>query len=277
MQLIGQKNNLDIINRWDNLPSFLIIQGPRHSGKTYLTTWLCEKYGLYYMNMNTGVGDIRSLISAMKPNSNMLYHFKDLELSSLQAKNALLKITEEPIPGNYVVITGGSQIKTLESRAKKLIMEPYSYEDVSDLLKQNFDDKLCSDLFLAGFDTPAKITYYSMCPNCVDLLKYALEISNEITYISAKQYIPMIYKFQDRYVQDKDSEKPVVDECMLFLDMLINIIDNKLKTVKKYSYFDILSILIESKYLLQKDKTLRRRMLLYKTFYDISCLSKGLL
>lgn len=40
MQLIGQKSNLDIINKWETLPQFIIIQGDKHTGKSYLALYL---------------------------------------------------------------------------------------------------------------------------------------------------------------------------------------------------------------------------------------------
>lgn len=130
MFIIGQKNNLDIIDRWKTLPQFLIIQGDRHTGRTYLILYLCKKFKLTYHLMSNSVSDVRELLSKMKPNSNMIYHFKNFEEASNEAKNALLKITEEPIPGNYIIITGGPQIKTLESRAKRILMEPYTQQDM---------------------------------------------------------------------------------------------------------------------------------------------------
>lgn len=97
MQLIGQKNNIELINKWETLPNFIILQGPPHTGKTFLTTYLCDKYSLFYVEAKPSVKDIRGLIKIMKKNSNTVYHFKNFDNASLQAKNALLKITEEPV------------------------------------------------------------------------------------------------------------------------------------------------------------------------------------
>lgn len=138
MQLIGQESNLDIISKWQTLPQFIIITGDKHTGKTHLTLYLCQQYNLQYVLMKNGINDIRKLLDVMKPNSNTLYHFKNFDSASIRAKNSLLKITEEPLPGNYIVITGGSQLKTLESRGRKLIMAPYSKDLMISYLQKYF-------------------------------------------------------------------------------------------------------------------------------------------
>lgn len=293
MQLIGQKNNLELIDKWQTLPNFIIIQGPPHTGKTYLTTYLCKKYSLYYSEMNNSVKNIRSLIEVMKKDSNMLYHFKDFDSASIQAKNALLKVTEEPVPGNYIVITGGPQIKTLESRARRIIMEPYTFEELYDMLQTSFvlpDDmkdlykledgtidlpRFYNELYMIGINTPAKIQYYMNYDKVPQLAMYASDVFSKITYLSSNTYIPMISKFEDRYIKEKGSNKPTVDACMLFLDMLICLTENAVIYKQKYSYNQILTQLLNAKYALQKDDTLKRKMLLYKTFYNISNLQGG--
>ncbi len=140
MYIIGQEKNLEIIDSWNKLPNFIIIQGDEHVGKSYLTLYLCEKFDLFYKELDISVKSVRSLISTMIPNSNTLYHLKNFDRASLQAKNALLKITEEPVEGNYIVITGGPQIKTLESRARKLVMQSYTYEQLKDYIVKSIPD-----------------------------------------------------------------------------------------------------------------------------------------
>ena len=67
MQLVGQKDNLEIINKWKTLPQFIIISGDEHTGKTYLTLYLCSKYNLHYVEESNSVSSIRRLLSVMKP------------------------------------------------------------------------------------------------------------------------------------------------------------------------------------------------------------------
>ena len=115
MQLIGQESNKILIDKWITPPNFIIIQGERHSGKTYMVTYICDKFNLFYKQVNISIKDIRNLLNVMTPNSKTLYHLKNFDKASLRAKNALLKVAEETPEGNYIVITGGQQLKTLEA------------------------------------------------------------------------------------------------------------------------------------------------------------------
>lgn len=265
MQLIGQENNKELIDRWKQLPNFIIIQGDKHTGKKYLTTYICKKFGLTYTPMKNSVKDIRNLLSIMARDSNTLYHFKDFDDASIQAKNALLKITEEPIPGNYIVITGGPQIKTLESRARKIIMEPYSLDDMIKYMKPKYPDEIMPiKLYQAGINSPAKVKFYEEYEKMEPLIDYAFEIFNKLTYLTPNTYIPMLQRFEDRY------EPGTIDSCLLFLEMLINIIEYNIKNNTYYSYQFPLTALLNAKAALQREPTLRRKMLLYRVFYTIS-------
>lgn len=270
MQLIGQKSNLELINTWKDLPQFLIIQGDSHTGKKYLTLYLCQKFGLRYSLMKNSVKNVRSLIEYMSPDSNTVFHFDNFDTATLQAKNALLKITEEPIPGNYIVITGGPQIKTLESRAKRIIMSPYSFDEVEDYMDVIYTDKNKKlKLYNAGINTPAKIDFYKKYDHLDAILMYAYEIFDKITYLTPNTTISMLSRFEDRY--DKDN----IDACMLFLTLLINIIKYNIEQKHLYSYIDILSVLLKAKQDLSRETTLKRKMLLFKTFYTIEQINRG--
>lgn len=263
MQLIGQENNLDIINNWDTLPQFILITGDRHTGKTFLTLYLCRKFNLHYTLMKNGVNDVRNLIQNMKPFSNTLYHFKDFHTASLSAKNALLKITEEPLVGNYIVITGSSQLKTLESRARKLVIAPYTQEQILQYMTKYFDkEKVRQNLYKAGFNTPAKVEMYKNYGEIESLLNFAVTIFNKLTYLTVDDIIVIVNSFETKY-------ENVLDVSLLFLTMLINLIEYNLITDSYYSYYDILKILIEGKETLEKEPVLNRKFLLFKIFYKI--------
>lgn len=267
MQLIGQENNLEIIDKWSKLPNFLIIQGEEHSGKNYFVLFLCQKFNLHYKEVSKSVKDIRNLLDVMIPNSNTVYHLKDFDSASLQAKNALLKVTEEPVPGNYIIITGGPQIKTLQSRARLIIMSPYKYESLLDLYKKYYYNIDSKKLYDVGINTPAKIEYYKDCEKIEELIINAYNIFSRITYIGAVDYVPIMQLFDSRY------EKDSIDLCMLFLQMLINLIENKIYDKMQYSYYDILNIVIKVKNQLKREYTLNRKLLILKMFYGIESLT----
>lgn len=276
MQLIGQKHNLEIIDKWEELPQFLIIQGGPNTGKKYLTLYLCKKFGLRYSPMKNSVKNVRQLVEYMSPDKNEVYHFDNFDDASIAAKNSLLKITEEPIPGNYIVITGGPQIKTLESRAKRIIMEPYSIDEMDSYMSNIWKDKnLKHNLFICGINTPAKVQIYKKYEPIEKLLNYVCDVFEHITYISPDYIISMLQMFEDRYDKVTEGNEPKIDAVMLFLNMLINMIKYNIEDKQFYSYYKILDILLDAKKKLQNEHTLRRKMLLFTTFYKIQQLQRS--
>lgn len=268
MQFIGQKENLDMIDKWADLPPFMIIQGDEHMGKEYFVLYLCKKYNLRYFKVKNSVKDVRELINHMVPNSRTIFHLDDFDKASLAAKNALLKITEEPVYGNYIIITGGPQLKTLESRAKRILMAPYSKEEVSEYMKPYFPDPLVqSAIYDAGINSPAKVDYYKDYEKLQGLVSYAEDVSRNITSITGAFCIEMLDRFANYYFEG-------IDPCLLFLNIIINILETKLKKQAFYSYDKILITLIKGKRSLLKQPTLKRKMLLFDMFYTIHKLNE---
>lgn len=263
MQVIGQKNNIDLINSWKQMPQFTIIQGDKNTGKTTMVLYMCEHFNLKYVKMKNGVNDVRQLVKYMTPNSNTVYHFKDFDKASIQAKNALLKITEETIEGNYIVITGNTQIKTLESRARKLVMSAYSLEEMMTFMQNYYENfQTQKRLYIAGINTPSKVIKYSKYEPILSLLDYAFDIFYKITYLNEDDCVIAVSKFDTRYDD--------IDACLLFLTMLIHIIEYNIKEKSVYDYYDILNVVISAKESLERDITLNRKFILYRVFYILS-------
>ena len=262
MQIIGQKHNLEIIDNWKELPQFLIVQGDRNTGKTHFIVHLCEKFNLKYVRIKNSVDDVRNLIDKMTRGSNTVYHFKDFDKASLQAKNALLKITEEPIEGNYIVISGRTQIKTLESRAKKIVMQNYTMEEIVECMKPYYEDEMLRrDLYISGINTPSKVQLYCKYEQLVSMSIIVKELFENITLVSNTECVKIMAMFDIKY--DK------VDACYLFLDMLIHRIEYKMTHSCIYDYFDILNILITAKESIERDYTLNRKFVIYRAFNSI--------
>lgn len=270
MQLIGQVNNLKIIQRWDRIPQFVIIQGSKNTGKTHFTKYLCEMFHMNYVLVRNKINDVRELISIMREDSNTVFHFKDFEKASNRAQNTLLKITEEMPKGNCIIITGEKQINTLESRARKISMEQYSEYELGNFAKEYFSEEYIKKSYIAGVDTPTKILTFAKYEGFYNLLNFANYVYDNITCITIEKIMDIVVQFRAKL--DKDElEKNNLDPCLLFFNMLINIISYNSKYILsfRYNYQCVLDILIESKELLQKDVTLNRKLLLYKTFYEI--------
>ena len=270
MYIVGQEKNLEIIEKWDSMPPFVIIQGDEHMGKTYLTTYLCKKFKLYYRELDNSVSTVRKLVSQMKPNGRTVYHFKNFHTASLEAKNALLKVTEEPVQGNYIVITGGPQLKTLESRARRILMAPYSESEMYTYMNAYFPEKTIQEaLITCGINTPAKVEYYKEYEKLESLVAFTKQMVDKLTGMTPDIILMTMPRFENKY--------DGIDAYLLFLTMMINIIEARIKVHPSYSYDKILLVLLEGKKALIRQPTLKRKMLFVKMFYEIHLISKGVL
>lgn len=155
--MVGQTQNLFMIEEWRmnrQFPRFMIITGERGSGKKELAYAI----GLKIPNCITvmaenGVEAVREIIqTSYRCNTPTCYIFRDADKMSPQAKNALLKVTEEPPRQAYFIMTiqsMDSTLATLKSRGTEIKMAPYTKRELW---------KLCKDpSVLAIASTPGQI------------------------------------------------------------------------------------------------------------------------
>lgn len=220
MQIVGQSDNIELIKSWQSLPQFMIIQGPTNTGKTHLIEYMCELFGVHYVRIKNSVEEIRNLIQNMGIQANTLYHFKDFDRASIQAKNALLKITEEPIINNYICISGLKQLDTLESRAIKLTMSPYTLEDIISFSRDNteLDIELVEKLYNVGIDTPSKILKCKTYPYLKELYDFAVDTYKTITFLTFEDAIRISQMFESSKKDDG------FDAITLYITFLLGLI-----------------------------------------------------
>ena len=146
-------------------------------------------------------------------------------------------------------------------------------------------EQIVSRLYMGGINSPAKLELYSRYESLESLLNYAYDIFTKLTYITPNTYVEMISRFEDRYkpiegesyVNDygeEVKEQLELDPCLLFYNILINLISTTINDNQYYSYKPILEILLKYKQKLLYEPTLRRKMLLFRTFYEIENVRK---
>jgi len=131
--MIGQDKNIKTISNYikqDELPRFNIILGGHGCGKTMLAKEMAKQLNAIYVIMETKIADIRDMmITAYKQNTKTVYIIPDGNNMSIGAKNALLKITEEPPKQAYFVMEVtdlSNTLPTLISRACVFNIQPYT-------------------------------------------------------------------------------------------------------------------------------------------------------
>ena len=134
--MIGQSKvlmNIDRIGE-DNFPRFSIICGPKHGGKKLIAKEISKLLGAQIITSDIKVDAIREIIAlAYKQTEPVVYLLPDADKMSAAAKNALLKITEEPPQRAYFIMTLvdiNNTLQTLKSRGTVINLDPYTPDEL---------------------------------------------------------------------------------------------------------------------------------------------------
>lgn len=135
--MIGQKNLLDRIEQLienNTFPRFSIFVGPKGSGKKILAhETACNLKALIY-DCDSKIDSVREMITnCYKLWEKTCYVIADADNMSNAAKNALLKITEEPPNNAYFIMTledENNTLETIRSRGTVFHMDRYTPDEI---------------------------------------------------------------------------------------------------------------------------------------------------
>lgn len=153
MNIFGQDKLLKYIDRLidsGQFPRFCIISGVRGCGKKLISSYIASKLGALFVPCELSVDAVRSVIdTAYEQTEPMMYMWADAHNMSLAAKNAILKVTEEPPQNSYFVLTTDNTaglLNTLLSRGTLFNMSPYSVPELTEFVKYKRPDITDSNL-----------------------------------------------------------------------------------------------------------------------------------
>lgn len=144
--MIGQKKVLRYI---DNLikkgfPRFIIITGTKGQGKTELAIEISKKLKIPFCNIETKIDDIREMIEmAYKQTERIIYLIQNADKMSLNAKNSLLKLVEEPPQQAYIIMELQqieNTLDTIKSRCQEIKMDSYELKDIEKFIEKEKAD-----------------------------------------------------------------------------------------------------------------------------------------
>lgn len=170
MYVCGQKN---IINRIDSLvqrdkfPRFCILVAPEGYGKKVLSEYIAKSLGCLFVPCETKVESVRETIyNAYNVSSKVLYMFFDCDDMSVNSKNALLKVTEEPPNNAYFIMTVqnlSNVLPTIISRGTVFNLENYSISELKEYASENkYDiDKNTENVLYQVCTCPKDVTTYT--------------------------------------------------------------------------------------------------------------------
>ena len=186
--MIGQVeliNRIDTLISEDRLPRFIILVGNRGSGRSTLISHIQQKFGGIIMNVGISVNDVRQAIIDI-PNirgDNVICTFKNADTMSVSAKNALLKIVEEPPKNAYFIMTVQSLnnvLETIKSRATIFAMLPYTPTEIGEYASKY---KLSSEqmrVVAEVCETPGDVDVL----NSADIIAFDEYVNTVVEYIA---------------------------------------------------------------------------------------------
>lgn len=161
--MIGQEILLELIDMMideNTFPRFSVIQGVDGSGKNLIVQHIrnCMNYEL--VEMDNTVDSVRSAMEqAYRTTVPIIFYFRNADTMSQSARNALLKVTEEPPNNAYFILTVvnlDSLTDTIRSRANVFHMEPYTQYELNEYLAP-YDDGFNKKLALEVCEAPGDI------------------------------------------------------------------------------------------------------------------------
>lgn len=219
--MIGQNKNKEIILNWAltrSVPRFILIEGVKGSGKFTLAQYISKSLHLDYALVDTSKSDITNVIeSSYLMHDKYCYIVRDIDCMSDSAKNALLKITEEPPNQIYFIMTVNdinNIPSTIISRATLIRIEPYSMQEL-----RNFTQ---NDLILKYFSVPGDILKWEN-DNINEFINFCDESVNIVTLRSGVETLQITNRLKIK--QDQDGFDPA---------MFINVFSTKLRTKLKF-------------------------------------------
>lgn len=189
--MIGQSSLINRIDRQimaNTFPRFAIIVGDKGSGKKTLANHICSKLGCYkVVTDDVKVDTIRSIISqSYKTTEPTMYIIADADSMSMGAKNALLKITEEPPYNACFILTLtniDNTLDTIKSRGTVYKMLPYSADEITDYVNQKYKNQAVSRDLIDLCDTMGDVNQI-MVYNFKEFYDYVKLVFDNIGVVS---------------------------------------------------------------------------------------------
>lgn len=140
--MIGQTEllaQIDELLENDKFPRFSIIEGAYGSGKNLVVRRIRNSMHTSVIELQPTVDDVRTAIAQSYKiiGTPVIYYFRNADNMSLSAKNALLKITEEPPNNAYFILTVtniANILPTIRSRAIVFKMQPYLFTELTEYM-----------------------------------------------------------------------------------------------------------------------------------------------
>lgn len=267
--MIGQERNLEMIFNWrmkKAIPRFIVITGEKGSGRLTLSKEIASLITCTPVIIGNTVDEVRTVIeSSYSVKDTTLYIFRDADRMRNEAKNALLKVTEEPPNNAYFIMILTSlenTLDTIRSRSAHIQMESYSKKDIQEALKNDyFCTNDCSEM-LDYCENIGQMLYWKDrgdLSEFVDFCKLTIENIDKVTGGNAfkianklklkekdeKGYDPIFFIKTVYKMFTQDKYFPEISKCCIDTIGKLQMVSAKKQSIVDMWILDIRNILME--------------------------------
>lgn len=252
--MIGQKELIRHIDKMTGgadiaLPRFIIIVGAKNSGRKMIASHIAKKAGATLVTSDIKVDAIREIIPlAYKQSEPTIYLLPDADKMSPAAKNALLKVTEEPPRKAYFIMTIQDEqqtLATLRSRGTIMRINPYTPDELiqyanretTNFCLSDYEEAIVSEICQVPGDVDTLVRY-----NMKDFYKYIETVIDNIGVVNGANAFKIGSKLS--YKEDDGGW-----DITLFMRAVMAICRNRIDTEPDYAAQYLASIRATSKYL----------------------------
>lgn len=217
---VGQERLKQLIATLTALPNLTLLVGLKGSQRVQWAKYLGSHFGCNTVVVDNKIDSIRELIDlAYKQTAKILYIIPEASKMSSGAKNALLKVTEEPPQqAHFCLILEQLDgfLTTLISRGTVLKLDSYSQSEL-----QKYADEAGYNFEVPAFlRTPGEVDLFSSY-NADDFNAYVYKVINHLTEASEANALKIANQF--RY---KDTEEQLWDPS-LFMQAVSSELSNQ--------------------------------------------------
>lgn len=198
--MIGQNDILNNVDYWvktNTVPRFMIVSGGKGCGKATIAREITRRMKAYLIECELSVDAVREAVkNCYKCAGPTVYLFRDADGMSTAAKNAMLKITEEPPRQAHFIVTvqnSENMLETLRSRATNIQMAPYSAKELDTYYDKYVTKK--NPLIRQVCDVPGMMNEMEKI-NVEELLEFCISIVVNIQQVTGVNAFKIVQRIK---------------------------------------------------------------------------------